>query len=432
MTKPRIDTAGAVLLVLAAAAIAFGAPGSGNPRAGKDASPREVVSEVATIAQRVERIRGVHFRTVPKPEVVTPAQTRRRSLAELDRSYPGARRHVDEELLELLGLVPPGTDLRAIEGDVSGGEVAGYYDTTRKRLAVVSGPASSNRVLSEITLSHELNHALEDQRFGIHDSPSSGADDGASAYTALVEGTATAVMSDYTRRYIPPGAAFTSALAALGPSEAAAKSVPPYIQRSLEFSYTGGQDFVNALRDRGGGWRLVNRALAKRPPVSTEQVLHPDKYLHFERPLHVSIGRLGLGRAWRRTARGVMGEADTSELLRLGSPSLAAGAATGWGGARYELWSDARARGSCAAPCRRADVLAVRWRWDTPRDAREFDAALPLYLLHGLHARAAGPALWRVGTSGYPAVRVGPGASTTLVMAGSAGVARRVARSASR
>ena len=47
---------------------------------------------------------------------------------------------------ELLGLIPRGTDLRAIQGDVSGQEVAGYYDTHTKRLAIVSGPALAQDV----------------------------------------------------------------------------------------------------------------------------------------------------------------------------------------------------------------------------------------------------------------------------------------------
>ena len=41
------------------------------------------------------------------------------------------------------------------------------------------------------------------------------------------------------------------------------------------------------------GPRNVNRALAKRPPQSTEQVMHPEKYLAKERPLPVRIASPG-------------------------------------------------------------------------------------------------------------------------------------------
>src|SRR4051812_14556282 len=214
MTKIRISTPYAVIVVLgltlAVVAVALGGE-SDSPAGGHSAGAGAVVREVATIARRDEQIRGLRFKHVPRPLLVTPAETRRESLAQLDRDYPAARRRTDEDLLELMGLVPAGTDLRSVEGDVSGGEVAGYYDTKRKRLAVVNGPAADNRVVAEITLSHELTHALEDQRFGVRDLTPSGADDGATAYTALVEGTATTVMDEYTRRFIPPGSALISA-----------------------------------------------------------------------------------------------------------------------------------------------------------------------------------------------------------------------------
>ena len=389
-----------VLLALVALGIAVGNRGDHH----RDAAAA-VVDQVAPIARNVERIRGLRFRKLPRPEVETPAATRAAQLAELDRSYPAARRRTDAELLATLGLVPRGTDLREVVGAVSSEQVAGFYDPRRKRLAIVDGPAARNRVLAEITLAHELDHALDDQRFGLRDD-SAGTDDAASAYTALVEGTATAVMDEYAQRYIPPGAALLSVFSAVGPA-GATHSIPPYLQRALEFGYSGGERFVSALREREGGrWTLVDNALAKAPPVSTEQVMHPEKYLQDEGPLPVRIGPLGLGAGWRRAAAGTLGEFDTRELLTLGNDNATAGAAAaGWGGGRYGLWERGAAR-----------VVILRWRWDSPRDAREFDAALPLYLLKGLKARSAGPARWRLESGGAAAIGVG-GDRTTLAFA---------------
>ena len=387
----------ALAVALAALAIALG---NGGGSSGKDPAAA-VAAEVRPIAHRVEQVRGVRFKRIPPAEVVTPAQTRADQLKDLDKNYPPAQRRADEQVLTTLGLVPRGTDLRQVVGDVSGQQVAGFYDPQRKRMAVVDGPAAQNGVLAEITLAHELDHALDDQRFGIRDD-TSGTDDSTSAYTALVEGTATAVMDDYARRFIPPGAALASAFSALGPALGGTQSIPPYLQRSLEFSYTGGEQFVTALRNAaGGGWKLVNRALAKRPPTTTEQVMHPEKYLHREGALPVRIGPLGLGAGWKRSSRGTIGEFDTQELLKLGvTDSDASLAAAGWGGGRYELWQ----RGSQHA-------LILRWRWDTPADTRQFDAALPLYVVKGLKGKAAGPARWTVATGGA-AIDVSGGATT--------------------
>jgi hypothetical protein len=311
--------------------------------------------------------------------------------------------------------------------------VAGYYDPKRGRLAVVSGEAAASGAVAEITLAHELSHALEDQRFGIDEKPPSGADDGSTAYTALIEGSATSVMEDYTRRFIPASASLVSAFSAVGASQGT-ESIPPYIQRSLEFSYFGGLRFVNALRRIGKGWKLVNVALADRPPVSTEQVLHPDKYVPFEPPLPVRIGALELGEGWKRTSRGTIGELDTRELLLLGADeAVAARAAAGWGGGRYELWRNTEAAADCEDdPCRRADALVLRWRWDTPADAREFAAALTSYVTRGLDGTAAGAARWRVGSGGAAvAASGGEQSATTLVFGPSPAEAARLARAAS-
>jgi hypothetical protein len=125
--------------------------------------------------------------------------------------------------------------------------------------------------------------------------------------------------------------------------------------------------------------------------------MHPEKYLARERPLAVALPAPHLGPGWKRVARGTIGEFDTSELLRLGvDAASAATAAAGWGGGSYELWN----RGS-------ARVMLVRWRWDTPADTREFDAALPLYLTKGLKGTPAGPLRWKL-KSGAAAIGVSP------------------------
>ena len=53
--------------------------------------------------------------------------------------------------------------------------------------------------------------------------------------------------------------------------------MPLILRRQLEFPYDGGLPFVTALYDQGG-CDAVNAAI-QTPPASTEQVLHPEKYL---------------------------------------------------------------------------------------------------------------------------------------------------------
>ena len=334
----------------------------------------ELAAQVERIAHRLERIRKLEFEEIPPVRTVSAEEAREEGLAALDEEYPPERRAADEQVLTMLGLLPEGADLRELAGTVFGEEVAGFYNDETKEMALVAGFGEGTE--GEITLAHELTHALEDQHFDL--GLDEGAlDDAASAHTALVEGTATIAMLDYAARFLTGGTVRRDqVLAQLQATDLfeSDSGLPPYLQRSLLFSYTAGAHFVDAI----GTWGPANRALRGSGPASTEQVLHPEKYRSGERPLHVGLQRPP-GPRWKRAAAGTVGEFDTAELIRSSdSPPRAERAAAGWGGGRYALW---RRDGK--------NILTLAWRWDTRRDAAEFAAALPRYIGRALDGRPA-------------------------------------------
>ena len=335
--------------------------GSDPPAESQKGSDPENVERVA---HRLERIRKLDFERIPPVRTITAEEAREEGLAVLDEEYPAERRAADEKVLTLLGLIPASSDIRELAGTIFAEEVAGFYDDRTKAMTLVAGATGGTE--GEITLAHELTHALEDQHFEI--APSSGLDDARTARTALIEGTATVAMAEYAVRFLTGGAAkradFLDQLALVDLLESSS-GLPPYVQRSLLFPYSAGARFVDAI----GTWGPANRALRDAGPVSTEQVLHPQKYRAGERPLPVARAAPP-GPRWKRAAHGTIGEFDTGELVRTSdSPLRATRAAEGWGGGRYDLWQ----RGD-------RSVLALAWRWDTRRDAAEFAAALPRYV----------------------------------------------------
>ena len=385
-------------LVLGALAVAFEG-GEEEP-----AAPLRPAS-VTRIAERVERERGLRFEHVPRPVAVTLARARREGLESLDADYPPARRRADGEVLALLGLVPTGTDLgEAVESTLSEA-VAGYYDPRTQRLRIVKGAQTANRVLYEMVLAHELTHALEDQRFGFDLDALAAGGDRALAHTALIEGSATALMY----RYVEDRFGAEELLGGLGVSAfQGTGNLPPFLTAQLVFPYTAGERFVGRLLEVGnGGWKVVDAALRFRPPASTEQVLHPDAYLSVEQPRRVSLrGPVAeLGDRWRPALRSTFGEWQTQKLLALAGGSGSAAAAEGWGGDRYALLERGDER-----------ALVMRWRWDSRRDEREFAAALRAWAREGLPDPAGAAAIAR------------RGGAITLVLAPDARLARRVAR----
>jgi hypothetical protein len=396
--------------VLAACALLFDS--GGDERAAAPLRP----DPVERIADRVERERGLRFTREPDPIQVTPAQARREGLESLDEDYPPARRRADAELLILLGLLPPGTDLGEAAASTYGEGVAGYYDPRSGRLRIVKGAQTANRVLYEMTLAHELTHALEDQRFGFELERMAAGDDAALAYTALVEGTATALMYRYVEHRFGAEETFGGlAASAFQPTG----NLPPFLMAQLVFPYSAGEAFVARLLEVGrDDWPVVNAALRVRPPVSSEQVMHPEAYLEGDEPARVSLRAppAALGEGWRPLRRTTLGEWATGRLLARAGGTASGDAAAGWGGDRAVLL----ARGDDRA-------LVVRWAWDTPKDAGEFVHALRAWGDEGLpDSTPAGPDAWRT-PSGAAALHRAGGA-VTLVLAPSAALARAAAR----
>jgi hypothetical protein len=137
----------------------------------------------------------------------------------------------------------------------------------------------------------------------------------------------------------------------------------------LTWPYTAGLSFIEAM-DRRGGTEAIDQAMANFP-VSTEQVIHPERYPN-DAPTPVNVGDLGpkLGPGWTDLDVMGVGEAFLSIMLGLRLPrSTGDAAAAGWDGGIYRAWSD----GDHVA-------IVLSTVWDGPRDAAEFASAASQWL----------------------------------------------------
>ena len=62
---------------------------------------------------------------------------------------------------------------------------------------------------------------------------------------------------------------------------------PRAMRESLIFPYMQGSEWATQLYKRGG-WTMVSNAFT-RLPLSSEQILHPEKYFKYERPVKVVV-----------------------------------------------------------------------------------------------------------------------------------------------
>jgi hypothetical protein len=376
--NPVLAAVAATLVVaLGAIGVLTGEGEQAEPAAERSGGPslEQVAERLEEVARDVERVRELEFDRLPPVRLVSLEQSTRDSLRELDHYISRRRQRIEERLLVMLGLVPPGTRLRELVGKALGEEVAGYYIPRTETMALIRG-VSPGGFFGEVTLAHELTHALEDQHFGLEIESNLFLRDRALAQTALHEGSATVAMVDYVALSQGGGEELPGGLRSLvleeleGVAMPVSTGLPRYVRESLVFPYVAGGRFVDRVEARGG-WEAVNRAFGEDDPASTEQVIHPEKYEAGERPVRVRLrgGRAALPSRARVVARGDIGEFDTAQFLRdANGRARSEQAAAGWGGSAFELW---RLPGG-------GDVLVMAWAWDTPRDAREFAAAARL------------------------------------------------------
>lgn len=297
-------------------------------------------------------------------------------IAELDEEIPPERFEIEERILKHWGVLSPAQDYRGLMVDLLSSQIAGFYDDDSETLYLLDDLAT---FAADPTLAHELLHGIQDQLFDL--SAVRGdwlrADDALLAATALIEGDAVAVMIEYT---IGGAISFTDIpnfgemvreqMGSLDPASAGLGDVPQFVLDLMLLPYLAGVDFVHYLK-LGGGWERVNQAY-RDPPLSTEQVLHPERYVQRDHPTWVELDPSSLTEAgFSLRYDQVFGEAQWRTLLRhLGGGNLAERAidlaATGWDGDRL------------LALTNEADELVVISLsvWDTEDDAREFCAVL--------------------------------------------------------
>jgi hypothetical protein len=204
--------------------------------------------------------------------------------AELDAAYHPEDFARAEALERAVGLLPPGIGLREALLDLQAGAVAGFYTPLRGRLYVVAD-LSLGAALSEeagMVVVHELVHALQaahtpllDVLLGLEDH-----DDLAFALGALLEGDALwATFHDQATQAgtAAPLAADFAAEMRLDDPDAPGADAPRILRESFLLQYPLGYALAEALGERGGSAAL-DAALAD-PPLSSEALLHPERYL---------------------------------------------------------------------------------------------------------------------------------------------------------
>ena len=270
---------------------------------------------------------------------------------------------VKQEIYDLLGLVQKTEEIREAEIDNLISFITGFYSPQLGALYLLDEiNGGTQGPLAQSTLVHELTHALQNQYYNLNSIAATLSNnwDAMTALLDVIEGDAVAteieVLGFSTRSTYRNPVCF----AIPAPQR---PGTPFIIERELDTWYEDGLCFVQAvLAEKPGGIAAIFRDL----PTTTEQILHPEKYLVGEDAKPVTLVALAgeLGADWRFLDHGTFGEFTLQNILLHGLPderTKVLTAAAGWGGDGWRFYSDGNSR-----------LLQSTIVWDSVEEAREF------------------------------------------------------------
>lgn len=320
------------------------------------------------IEQSVEAIRGLEFKEPVDYETVSRADIKKILTEKLGEQYSDADFAHYGNSLAAFGLVEPGYALKANYIALLGEQIAAFYDQHHHKLFMFEN-ASLHDAQNRVVLAHELTHALQDQHFGLLRLPLEvkNDDDLVIATSALIEGDAMMVMTDYQARNVTMQALADSVSGALSQNMDQLLRVPLYLRETLIFPYSHGKEFCAALYEKGG-YEAISEAF-RNPPQSSTQILHPEKYFAREEPIRVDWPDTSAA-GQKPTDDNVMGEFGIRLLLeneKCVDEQTAISAAEGWRGDRYLVFGDGKG-------------LVWKTLWEDEAHARNFREALLRYV----------------------------------------------------
>jgi hypothetical protein len=354
-------------------------PGAAQPRANN----AEFSAAADEVLQQVSEITGLKLLTPVKKTLRSRDEIRAYVLREMDDEKNPAERNAEARSAEAFGLIPKGFDLDNFLVDLLTEQIAGLYDPKAREFYIADWiPIDDQRMV----MAHELTHALQDQHFQIEAWVKAARpnDDAELARESVLEGSAMAAMIDYLLQ----GKGYSVVdLPAIDPSmfdgdmskSPKLQEAPPFLKDSMVFPYFGGLTFSTAIL-KTAGWKGLSAVFAK-PPISTQQIMHPALYKSGKTPPEVTVPSFQklLGPDWTKIDENEMGEFGWLEILKqfLGENTAKSLAAT-WDGDRYVLYEQKQTKRL---------VLMARLHLDNEENAVQFFAqySAALEKKHGVH-----------------------------------------------
>jgi hypothetical protein len=290
---------------------------------------------VDSLRAPVERAAGLRFTSPPRSAMRSREQVRSYLILKLDEELPPARLNGLETAYRLFGLLPDTLQLRPLLLELYSEQVAGFYDPDSAMLFGVEG---ADRTQLRLVLAHELIHALQGQYLPL-DSILGARDnnDRLTAAQAILEGQATLASLEV----LAPGQSvaqnpqfwelYREQVRKQQSSMPVFRRAPLVLREALIFPYLQGAEFMHWWATEGRD----SLPYGARMPVSSEQILHPERYAQGDAPVVLAFPPDS-----SVMYEDVLGENEIRVILAVlaGSKEVQTVVPIGWGGDRFRLY----------------------------------------------------------------------------------------------
>jgi hypothetical protein len=336
--------------------------------------PQAIASAMDLIETQVQAAAGISPTHTVVRKMITRAELSKNLRAEFEKGYSPDQARFETLAYSVFGLMKGDEDLYQIYLTAYTGGIGGYYDPETKYIYVISDTGFGAE--QKHAFAHEYMHALQFQRYDL-----SALEDTAEVQKldperylglqAIVEGEASLVEDKWMEAHASLWDRWDDIKQQSFDLYSARDMLrtPNFLWSFIFFPYDQGKTFVSAVF-QNGGWAALD-SMFRKPPVSSEMILHPDRYYRDDQPIHLPKPALPAPwdpAQWMEQEDSTWGEFGIRVFLdfHLSSEEIDT-AATGWGGDRFVVW-----RG------RQDGRLLGLWHsvWDTARDADEFRMAL--------------------------------------------------------
>ncbi|HZS48137.1 MAG TPA: hypothetical protein VFC63_23920 [Blastocatellia bacterium] len=338
-----------------------------SPRNSAEAS--SALSATNQVLEQVSRLRGLPVKHPVKSGLKSKAEIEKMLMEDMKATNTPEEIEANRKVLVKFGMIAPDFPLADYQVKLLAEQIVGFYEPKTKEFYLADWvPIDDQRV----TMAHELTHALQDQYFDLErlDKFPKHEGDAEMAAHSLVEGEATVLMFSWQQQMeaskLPtfriPDESMHQGVS--GERFPVFENAPLVLRENVTFPYFYGAVFVQSIV-RKGSWDAITKSYSDMP-ISTEQIMHPEKFINRDNPIEITLPDLSsqLGPSWKQIDSDVTGEFDYKLLLeQFIDKTKAQNAAAGWGGDRYAAFENNKT----------GEILLTQMTmWDTENDAREF------------------------------------------------------------